>query len=236
MPQSASSLSLIPDEDQEVITGPSFAEDPLSAPSPTVKHGKQHDVVLRQRRRSAVPAFATSSRPMTPDTFKTISPIVRNGSIPYAQTPEEQQGPPQADISEPESRNVSPPTSYVPTGAPPSVRTSRSVSPVKTTSRNRTNSRASALNALEGGNGTHGGYRSDSPARRSTRGNRSRRSSVQTLTALTPRQSQYSLSTMSGTVQALYGIHEQEYQHRQSVTQDDLVAKGLDNIDFASMR
>lgn len=50
------------------------------------------------------------------------------------------------------------------------------------------------------------------------------------------RASQATMSGMSPTVQALYGQHERDWRQRQSVRQDELVAKGLDEGVFTELR
>lgn len=252
--QSPSNLSLIPDdEDHEIIVGRTEEDDDdLAAPAPTVKHGKQQDLIARQRKRTSIQSFA-AVRGTSPDTLRNISPIVRSHpdsfigpqpSVLSSQLAGSKLNPHQLqrevlpdEIDEPNSQlsKHSPPASYVPSGAPAglsSVHTSRSSSPVKIGSRQRSSSRLSALNALEGN--SPGGF-SNSPPKR-IRGGRSRRSSVQTERALNLRHSQYSMSSMSGAMATLYDNHERDFKHRQSVTQDDLVARGLENMDFTALR
>ncbi|QIW99816.1 hypothetical protein AMS68_005334 [Peltaster fructicola] len=247
LPASPGRLSLIPDEedeDQEIITGPTQEDDDdLAAPAPTVRHGKQQDLVQRRQKRASIASFTSIVRGSSPDTLRNAAPLVRAHQEPYSQppvlAPVEQHQPHQLqqellpeDIPEeqPSMRNISPPASYIPTGAPPSIRTSRSSSPVKTQGRQRSSSRLAALNALEGNAALD-----SSPPRRTAKGVRSRRSSVQS--AQTTRQSQYSMSAMSNALSQMYAAHERDFnKNRQSVTQEDLVARGLDNMDFSALR
>lgn len=237
-------LSFIPDDDEEneIITGPSPEDDELAAPAPTVRHGKQQDVVSRQRKRSSIASFTSAKRGTSPETLRNIAPLVRTYPESYSNPasfephhPHQLQQELLPDDIEEEPRkpkSISPPESYVPTGAPSgvaSVRTSRSSSPIKLHSRQRSSSRLSALAALEGQSQI-----SSSPPRRSTRGGRSRRSSVQS--GLGPRQSQYSMSSMSNALSQLYTTHEREFKDRQSVHQEDLLARGLENMDFSALR
>ncbi|KAJ8608024.1 hypothetical protein MRB53_039930 [Persea americana] len=257
--QSADALSLLPegDSDTEIITGPTQDDDDdLAAPAPSVKQGKQQDMVTRQRKRSSVQSLKSVIRGRSPDT-RTINPIIRQQPESHTNLPSTINEQPTAqqdhqphqlqreilpeDITEEEPirkpKNVSPPASYRPTGLPAgqtSVHTSRSSSPIKSLPRQQSSSRISALNQLEG-NGSMTSL-SNSPPKRRTAGPRSRRTSMQSMSTLNQRQSQYSLSSMSNTMATLYGAHEKTFKDRQSVTQEDLIARGLDEMDFAALR
>lgn len=85
-PSAGSARSWEANDEQEVITGPTFDEDDsLAAPSPTIRHGRDSDAAIRSKRFSKFSVYP-NPYPRQASTIRTVSPEAARALSPQGRT------------------------------------------------------------------------------------------------------------------------------------------------------
>lgn len=234
-----------PRSDQEIITGPVLQDDPLSAPPPTIRQGKGSDFPIRKQRESTMPAFATSPQAKSPPHSRAMSPQIRNGNAFTAQQHRANSshvnsvaGPSNSALDRSASTASSNTATQSMVSALSNQPSTRNVSPFPTLDR-AVSPQSSYHASTNGSSHPIANPRPDASRQPSYQGISSAAAASQrgeSSNGAQPKPSQYTANTMASDARAAYGYTERDPRHRQGVTPDELVARGLDEGVFAGLR